>query len=446
MKLRRKIIFLMLSAAIMLSYGWSASAQEASEAEPYGDSGEEGAAEEAKPETEGDEEAVGEAGEEEESEAEAEEEEAAGEEEAEEEAGTETPDETPPAEEEAEAEGEAAGVEDEVTAAGAGGGDSDVTLEADAKPKKQSSFRNSYFLYENVFSAYSLKKDADLTYNPYYAMSYSIRPRYYLWKGLYLGLRWDLEQELTDSDSTTKKRQVMWSDVIIDLNWSNAYKIPAIDFIINPKIRIALPASLESQARTQYLSLGPGFDLVRIFDVWGGITIWYAFRYTKYFNQYSSALSEEPVLNCPEKGPCRYDVMGPQNPSHQFLNDFIFEIRPLDQLYISVTVEIRNYLLYELSDAEYETAGGTQTKDHEGTSHRGYMWYLFEIGYDVLPYLTLALGTSTYNPMLSPESEYYAPFFNRYTNIYFDVAIDIDGMIHGIMGKKKKSKTATERM
>jgi hypothetical protein len=341
---------------------------------------------------------------------------------------------------EPEAAAEAEGV---LAPAGAEGG---VDLEADVKPAKRSPFRNSYFLYENTFSAYSLKKDAQLTYNPYYAMSYSFRPRYYVWKDLYVGLRWDLEQELTDADATTKYRQVIWSDVLLDLAWTTAYTIPTVDIIFTPKIRVELPASLQSQARTLYLSLGPGFNLTRIFDVWGGIVLQYAFRYTKYFNKYTSTLSEEPLLECPEKGACRYDVIGPQNPSMRVTNDFYLEIRPTTKFFIDALVEVRNYILYPVPDAEYETVTGTETVGSSGKRHSGYMWYIFELGYDILPFFTVAVGSSTYNPMLNPESEYYPPFFNRYTNLYLDFAIDLDGAINAIIKGKRGKRTEEDRL
>ncbi len=353
----------------------------------------------------------------------------------------------PPPEEEPAVEAEvsaAAAVEAE--AAAPGGAAAEVDLKAEAKPSKPSPFRNSYIIYENTFSAYTLNKDAQLTYNPYYAMSYSFRPRYYIYKGLWVGLRWDLEQELTNADDTTKKRQVIWSDVLLDVAWTGVYTIPAVDILITPKVRIELPASLASQAKTLYLALGPGFDLTRIFDVWGGITLQYSFRYTKYFNQYTSTLSEEPVLECPEKGGCQYDVIGPQNPSHRFLNDFILEVRPIPKFYISATVEVRNYLTYKVPEAEVDTLTGSVSLPSSGKRHQGLMWYVFDIGYDILPYLTVSVGTSTYNPMLNPESEYYPPFFNRYTNLYLDIALDMDGMINAIVKGGSKQKSATDRI
>lgn len=351
---------------------------------------------------------------------------------------------------EAEAEAEAATEAEEAAGVEAGppeGAAASVTLEDEAKPAKPSPFRNSYFIYDNSFSAYSLNKDAQLTYNPYYSMSYSFRPRYYIWKDIYVGLRWDLEQELTNADDTTKKRQVIWSDVLIDMAWTTAYTIPAVDVILTPKLRIELPASLASQAKTLYLSLGPGFNLTRIFDVWGGIVLQYAFRYTKYFNQYTSALSEKPVLECPENGPCRYDVIGPQNPSMRFTSDFYLEIRPINKLYFSATMEVRNYIRYKTPEAEMDTLGGTITVPTSGKRHSGLMWYIFEVGYDIMPYLTLSIGSSTYNPMLNPESEYYPPFFNRFTNLYLDVGLDLDGIINAIVKKGgAKSKSATDRL
>ncbi|MBW2263521.1 MAG: hypothetical protein JRG91_16290, partial [Deltaproteobacteria bacterium] len=182
--------------------------------------------------------------------------------------------------------------------AGAEGGavEAEATLEAEAAPVKKAVWRNTLFIYENAVSAYSFSKEAQLSYNPYYAMSYSFIPRFYLYKGMSLRLSWSFEQELTNSDMTTKKHEVYWSDVAIDWVWGGAAMIPGVDVMFTPKVRFTLPASKGSQARTLYIALGPGFDFLKTFDVLGGITLQWAFRYTKYFNKYSGAVSEDSIL------------------------------------------------------------------------------------------------------------------------------------------------------
>ncbi len=329
-----------------------------------------------------------------------------------------------------------------VSGEAAAGMEAEATLETEAAPAKKAIWRNTLFVYENAVSAYSFSKEAELTYNPYYAMSYSFTPRFYLYKGMSLRLNWSFEQELTNSDSTTKKHEVYWSDVNIDWVWGGAATIPGVDVMFTPKVRFSLPASKGSQARTLYIALGPGFDFLKSFDVLGGITLQWAFRYTKYFNKYSGAVSEESLLECPgTQASCPYYGLGPRNPSHAFTNAFLLEIRPIDKLYFAIQVAVINRLLYKNTETEVDILGGSYEvqESSKNSNHQGLMQYVFEIGYDVLPFMSVGLGANTYNPMLAPNSEYYAPFFNRYTTLYLDFVFYPEVIVSNLVQGRKKT-------
>lgn len=323
------------------------------------------------------------------------------------------------------------------------GASPDIALEAAAPAAKPAVWRNSLFVYENAMSAYSFDKSAELTYNPYYVMSYRFAPRFYLYKGLSMRLDWTLEQELTNSDSTTKKHELFWSDLSVDFVWGAAATIPKADIAFTPKIGFTLPASKASQARTLYLAIAPGFDFLKTFDVLGGITLQWAFRYTKYFNKYTGSVSEDPSIECPGvQASCPYYTLGPRNPSHQISNSFLLEVRPTMALYIDLSIAIYNRILYPVSDTSVEVSGGTYDVDAWGgnTNHSGLIRYTFEIGYDVAPFMTIALGADTYNTMLAPNSKYYAPFFNRNTNLYLDFVLYPEVIVSNLAKKGKAGK------
>ena len=340
---------------------------------------------------------------------------------------------------------EGAGAAGGAAVSGEAGGavEAEATLEAEAAPVKKAVWRNTLFIYENAVSAYSFSKEAELTYNPYYAMSYAFIPRFYLYKGMSLRLNWSFEQELTNSDMTTKKHEVYWSDVNLDWVWGGAATIPGVDVYFTPKVRFTLPASKGSQARTLYVAIGPGFDFLKTFDVLGGITLQWAFRYTKYFNKYSGAVSEDSILECPgTQASCPYYGLGPRNPSHSFTNAFLLELRPIDKLYFVLQVAVINRLLYDNTETSVDIIGGSYDlqESSNNSNHQGLMQYVFEIGYDVLPFMSVGLGANTYNPMLAPNSEYYAPFFNRYTTLYLDFVIYPEVIVTNLAkGRKTKA-------
>jgi hypothetical protein len=331
----------------------------------------------------------------------------------------------------------------EATGAAPGAVDTEATLEAEVDEPKPAIWRNTLFIYENFVSAYTFDRSAELTYNPYYGMSYRFVPRIYLYEGMSLRLDWALEQEITNSDTTTKKNEIWWSDVYVDWVWGGAAKIPGIDVLFTPKVRFTLPASKSSQARTLYTAIGPGFDFLKTFDVLGGITLQYAFRYTKYFNKYTGAISEDPLVECGgSQRTCPYYALGPRNPSHLFSNSFYIDFSPTEKLHIAMQVAVVNRLLYEATSSEVDIMGGSYEvkESSHNTNHQGLMRYIFEIAYDVQPFLSIALGSDTYNPMLAPDSTYYPPFFNRYTNLYLDFVFYPEVLVTNIVTGKKASE------
>ena len=62
-------------------------------------------------------------------------------------------------------------------------------------------------------------------------------------------------------------------------------------------------------------------------------------------------------------------------------------------------------------------------------NHSASVWAITELGYDIVDWLSLSIGTSTRYPQLTPDSEYRTFFFNRYTAFYFNISIPVDQFV-----------------
>jgi len=306
-------------------------------------------------------------------------------------------------------------------------------------------YRGTSIVYENAFTALSMDPSAEPDYNPSYVMSWSFNPRYYLYDRLSARLGFSVEQEITNSDSTQDLYEPVVSDITLGFIYSPFYTIPVADIRLGGGITFGFPASKVSQARTLYLSLAPSLTLSRNFDLLGGVELSYSFKYTKNFNKYTGAVAEDTVFPCPSNLEDRTECfnLGSRNPSMSFTNTFSAQIYWFDKFYTTVQVGVINTLLYPVAPAEVETLGGTVTvaESPDNTDHRGSMSYGIEIGYDAFDYLSFALGVSTMNAQLRDDGDYRAPFFNRYSNIYFDVALLVDGLVQTIRGKGDDHET-----
>ena len=61
------------------------------------------------------------------------------------------------------------------------------------------------------------------------------------------------------------------------------------------------------------------------------------------------------------------------------------------------------------------------------TRHRSAFYA--EAAFTPVPALQVALGYETVSPQLAPDSTYYNPFYNRYTTLYLDVRLEVEGLV-----------------
>lgn len=330
--------------------------------------------------------------------------------------------------------------------------ESDVAVAAEiASEENRLPFRGTVFIYENAMSAaHQGDLSPDATF--YYGMSYSLRPRYYIRDWFSLRLRLDLEQELTNSGSTTNQREPALSDVSLDFYFQDLLAGVSEAFDLEAFVRFGFPSSKLSQARTLYLSGTAGFYAYYTAPVLEGLRIGYGFNAAKYFNQYSSATQESPSEPCTlggDAGFCdAYFNAGLRNPSWLLRNTLSLEFNPIEDLSISVSVIFYDYFLYrnaELTTADLpvdvvtsEPDGVAIDEDPQNTNRRSSIWYTIDVSYNITPWIGLSIGTSTLNPQLAPDSTYYAPFFNRYTQVYLDVNLTIDEVVQAIRNRRNR--------
>jgi hypothetical protein len=342
---------------------------------------------------------------------------------------------------EAQAETETGGEE------GTEGAESDVSVRSQfGEVQSGLPFRNSVFIYENAISAaHPMDLSPDATF--YYGMSYSLRPRYYIRDWFSLRLRLDLEQELTDSSTTTSLREPILSDTTLDFYFQHLLAGVSEAFDLEAFLRFGFPSSKASQARTQYLSGTAGFYAYYTAPVLAGLRIGYGFNVAKYFDQYSSATQEVQADLCMHDSDSCLGS-GARNPSWLLRNTLSVEFSPIEDLTLSVSVIFYDYFLYNdstLTTADLpvdvvtnEPSGETIAEDPLNTSRRSNIWYTIDISYNITPYIGLSIGTSTLNPQLAPDSTYYAPFFNRYTQVYLDVNLTIDEVVQAIRNRRNR--------
>ena len=88
---------------------------------------------------------------------------------------------------------------------------------------------------------------------------------------------------------------------------------------------------------------------------------------------------------------------------------------------ISATAGVHADQLYALGTVKGDTY--TVEPDPSDPSERVTMVYVLEAAWDVTDTINVAIGTQTVNNQLAPDSTYRTVFFNRFTNVYFNLQL-----------------------
>ena len=310
------------------------------------------------------------------------------------------------------------------------------SLTAKGETKKQSAWRGSGMVYRNVATAYSAVKDAELTYNPYYAMYLGGSVRYWLSRFIAIGADIGVTRELTQADDTTQSGEYLFDDLELSLSAPKFYTIPVLDVPLAAALTLVTPTSKLSRARSLNLGLRLGVGASRTFKLLKGLTIAYGLSGTKFFNNYTTAARQAPLVPGCNSADGFCDVFlntGDRNPSWRLSHLLDLSLDITKWIGLSGRAGIVIDYLYDVSTDER-----VSYVPSENTDRRYAMVYGAELYTRPMPSLGVSLGFSTVNPQLKANSTYEQPFVNRYTAIYLDLILDIEGLVAQLSGEDKK--------
>jgi len=304
--------------------------------------------------------------------------------------------------------------------------------EAAAPAKAKAPWRGSSLTLRTEASAISLDKGADLTYNPYAALAFSVNPRWWFGDWFYTSLDFSLARELTEADDTTKAGETWLGDLAVGVGASRFWTIPYAGIDLSAELKLITPTSKVSQARSLLVGLRGSFKMSRTFPVLEGLTVFYAAQGLKNFNRYTTAQLDSPLIpGCVgDASTCdRFSNTGYRNASGRLANAVGVSMDFLPWLGASVGFTHVMDFLYAAQDDDPRISVVPQ----QPTDTRYLLAYDAELTFTPMKSLQLGLGASTINPQLAPDSSYRQPFVNRYTLVYLDVRLLVDGLVDQIV-------------
>jgi hypothetical protein len=353
-------------------------------------------------------------------------------------------------------------------------GEGDEEGEEEAKKPFRRTFAGTAIYWDNSFSAVSLDKSHDYTYNPNYTMGFGFIPMWNVTDSFSLSSNIGFSVELTNSDFSNKRNEVFFSD--IPINASYRYKVNInedVMFSTGLNGGFLLPTSRMSRYATLYTALTIGTGATFIFPkVLQGLSIGWKPSFRKYFHASENPkfegnpLDDSPIPDTEKATSEQYQALAyspGENPSWKINNGLSLSLGIWETL--SFTFGYTHGYTYKYAatntasdepedDCAFQPEGCDPVRD-TGHNERGVYSQMFLYSFDyTLPdpvhMVGLSLGAITATNQLAPDGQYRTPFFNRETVISFGVTIDIDTMINKIQGgeesEEEKQAKAMEKL
>jgi hypothetical protein len=308
-------------------------------------------------------------------------------------------------------------------------------------------WRGSSFTWSQSLNVYALAQGAQLSYNPTYAWTFILQPRWYLNNRTYLSLDQRMSLELTDSDTTLYGRRAMLSDTIVGID-TLIYdlKLPRLgelDFLIGGGL--VAPTSIASRAATMVLGARVRGGAQLTFEhVLEGASIGLQGLYTQRFLRHNTVEAEEPY-------PCL--LSGTQVQNCTFL-DGTTNVRNVISMIMTGTLELTRDIALELlvwlswargtglAPASVTTASGmiVNVPDASSTHWRNDRYIVLGASWNAFEWLSLGLSMINYFPERSPDGSLRA--FGKPMDLLvgLSASLSFDKLYLATRGQKPKNE------
>lgn len=281
-------------------------------------------------------------------------------------------------------------------------------------------------------------------YNAYVGHRLGIMPEWHFNDQFYLGARFFLSQEFTDSDTTTTKHEFEASDLWLDAAWAG-WKEKNSGIKMSGTLRFAFPTSKASQAVGRVMNIGPGLSLSRAFPVMSGLILGYGGRFTYRFNRFQTAHNQGPsIIACGTNGNADCPVVtssGGRASQFDIFHGPNLVFLPHERVTIYLGFYMQYAYLPQLSTG-LDQNGQPMPELSLHTDTSGPQWRNFwganvSVTWQTWDTVGFTLGAFSFDSQLDSQGRYRFPIFNRSTVVSIDMSVDIESFIRNVKPKEK---------
>lgn len=300
----------------------------------------------------------------------------------------------------------------------------EAAAEAQTAAPEPSRWAGSRVNLINQVNVWELDRGNSLTWDPYYALGVGLAPRFRLLDELTVGASIQVVRELTESNVTTRDGEWWFDD--LSLSFSAAgIELPVIGTRVAGGLAFYFPTSKASQAATLQVGIRPSLAISHRFGVLSGLTLAYNGSLRVNAHEYTTAEQETPLIpTCRGAACAELSHTGVRNTRWQHGHRVGFSLGLVDWLSIGAGAGLYVSHLYDLVPAE-----GAGAPTVEPAHERFAASTDAELTFGPWRGASIGLGVASFHPQLAPDQSRYAPFYNRYTQAYLDLRIDVAGLL-----------------
>jgi hypothetical protein len=271
-------------------------------------------------------------------------------------------------------------------------------------------WRGTTLTFSQALNLYALSRSAQLSYDPTYAWTFILQPRFYLTKKTYLNLDQRLAIELTDSNTTLNRQRAMLSDTVVGVDtefWS--IKLPRLgELALLAGAHVIAPSSIASRAATMLFGLrGRAGTQLTFEHVLHGASLGAQVAYSQRFLRHNTLEASDPY-------PCVSGGSSAQNCG--FLGSTT-NVRNVISAILTGTLELNKQFAIEmlvwlswvrgadLAPSSVTTSTGfvVDLPDSSATHWRNDRYLVLGLDWNATDWLSLGLSLIDYFPERNPD-------------------------------------------
>lgn len=336
------------------------------------------------------------------------------------------------------------------------------TAKKDKKPEKLP-WRGTALVWDNSATTQSVGMGKDyISDNPIYEMAWSFRPRYYLIDSdphtLNVNMRFEVVQEFTNSDSTTKQHEAQFGNIWLNLSYGfTAYKNVDKGWMTQLNIgpRVIFPTDKYTYDNGTRLQIGGIVGVNQAFPFAGPEATWFPGGSVNASTAYQYNIMRTTTGENPNFTRERQDIngltvlssqlSGGAKVEHQLTTTVGASVDVTQKLHLSASYIWIQQWTYKFSQAPaIETAlGPTQPNElPDAVNYRVLPYVLAGIDYDVIPEMTVGGGYYNVTNQLGEDGQRRNPLWSPDARVYFDVTANLDEIYKTLSGRSGKSESA----